>query len=185
MKKSSVTKSGYSLYSIVFLIWLGFFQTYCEGWVDLYLFNCSGDKVIIEFTLSEDFKRKMLLNNKLGPSDSIHTIPYEQRISYYQRWFNSENIHEKGNLLVLSLEPEEGLRIIHKEFLIVPSKIRDRDFLAGNVSIKAGSYVRTIKGGKEFIEHKFDKRCENGLSFKTKKYGRNGKVTREFISHRI
>lgn len=185
MKKRSVTKSGYSLYSIVFLIWLGFFQTHCEGWKDLYLFNCSGDKVIIEFTLSEDFKRKMLLDNKLGPSDPIQTIPSEQRIQYYQRWFNAENIHEKSNLLVLSLEPEEGLRIIHQGFLIVPVKIRDRNFLVGNVIIKAGSYSRTINGGKEFLEHKFDKRCENGLSFKTKKYGRNGKVTREFMSHRI
>ena len=169
-----LNKIGNRIYSIcVPPILVVLMSTHCEGWKDLYLFNCSTDVVTIETSLA-NFEKEMLSFYRLSPSESIDTIPVKKRIEYYQWLFKTGSYIESGDSLLIILEPEEGMRIIHLEWLISPSKFKERDLCFDNLRIITKSDTIIARSRKEILELRFDKKCKDGIYYKTIKYGRHG-----------
>jgi hypothetical protein len=150
-----------------------YFTQRLEGWKDLYLFNCSGDVVTIEISLA-NFEKEMSGFYQSDSSASIDTIPLIKRLESYQCFFNTGSYIESGNSLLIILEPGEGMRIIHLEWLISPTKFKERDLCVDNLKIITESDTIIARNRKEILGLRFDKKCKDGVYYKTIKYGRHG-----------
>jgi hypothetical protein len=150
-----------------------YFTQRLEGWKDLSLFNCSDDVVTIETSLA-NFERDMPGFYQPDSSESIDTIPLIKRLEYYQCFFITGSYMETGNTLFIILEPGEEMRIIHQEWLISPTKFRERDLCVDNLKIMTRSDTIVARSRKEILGLRLDKKCEDGVHYKTIKYGRHG-----------
>lgn len=144
-----------------------------DGWKDLYLFNCSGDVVTIETSLAY-FEKQMLSNYRSDSSEYIDTTPATRRIEYYKWLFKNGSFIESDDSLLIILKPVEGMRIIHLEWLIAPTKFRESDLNIDNLRIITESDTIIARSTKEILELQFDRKCKDGIYFKTIKYGRHG-----------
>ena len=156
-----------------------------EGWKDLYLFNCSSDIVTIETSLTS-IEEKMFRFYQTGPyeSEPIDTISLKERIHFYQWLFKTKSYKETGDSLLIILEPQEGMRIINLEWLIAPTKFKERNLNIDNLRIITKSDTIFARSHKEILELRFDKKCKDGVYYKTIKYGRHGTpIMREKVWH--
>jgi heme/copper-type cytochrome/quinol oxidase subunit 2 len=164
---------------IILLAMISMYSTGCtqrlEGWKDLYLFNCSADDITIETSL-KGFEKEIIRFYQTGPyeSEPPDTISLNERIYYYQWLLKTKSYKETGDTLLIILEPQEGMRIINLEWLIAPTKFRERDLTIDNLRILTKSDTLIARNRKEILQLRFDRRCKDGIYFKTIKYGRHG-----------
>ena len=146
-----------------------------EGWKDLYLFNCSSDAITIETSL-KSIEKKMFRFYKTGPyeSEPIDTISLPERIHFYRWLFKTKSYKETDDSLLIILEPQEGMRIINQEWLIAPTKFRERELNIDNLRIITRSDTIFASSREEILKFRFDKKCKDGIYYKTIKYGRHG-----------
>lgn len=86
--------------------------------------------------------------------------------------------------MLIILEPQEGMRIINLEWLIAPTKFKEWNLNIDNLRIITKSDTIFARSGKEILELRFDKKCKDGIYYKTIKYGRHGTpIMREKVWH--
>jgi hypothetical protein len=146
-----------------------------DGWKDLYLFNCSGDDITIEISLA-NIEKQMQMHGifRSNSSESFDTVPAIKRIEYYEWLFENGSYIESEDSLLIILKPEEGMRIVHLEWLIAPTKFRESDLNIDDLRIITKSDTIIARSRKEILELQFDKKCKDGIYYKTIKYGRHG-----------
>ena len=179
MKKSIRNITENKLYIIGIFLFLLVIMSSCEGitrrlegWKDLYLYNCSSDAITIKTSLN-GLERGMLGFFKTGPyqSEPLDTITLNDRIYYYKWLFKTNNFKETRDSLSITLEPENGMRIIHLEWLISPTRFKERDLDIDNLRIITKSDTIVARNRKEILKLQFKRKCKDGINFKIIKYG--------------
>lgn len=146
-----------------------------DGWKDLYLYNCSSDTITIETSISSiQFGEFGIFKTGYFVPEPIDTISYSDRSYFYEWLFRTKSYKETGVPLLIYLEPQEGMRIIRLEWLIAPTKFKERDLVIDSLRIITKSDTIFAGNRKEILELRFNKKCKDGIYFKTIKYGRQG-----------